>query len=527
MCPALANILQVYFQAIMPCAQRAQFDAQLQNHREFRAAFRRHYREKKAVIEQLQTRLRESDRQNEQLRQEVEELRRAARRPSEAGSPATVVESPSAVPGSPPSAAVHAVQAAGAADLQTTRLTTLRALQPVFQQAASTGDARSACADHDVRRPVAAGRLATGSQRREDSQSGLRAVVPSTALPAIAGLRLAHDEDLTLLPASLPSSPDPPANAAKQPGLHGGTASPLGAQRLVPRDSLVSVSNRRGRVMAEEGRPATGRRPAEQPIAAEAQPSKGWKRKRGGGDNFMPDALPAALRTGGAGPPPAAVDAAGDRHIAAPEPAAVTSIPETPRASPDAAGNQEDRDGGSSMGAYSSRLLTQSPLAPMTCTPVCCCTTCTNRHRQFHIPNPKSINYICTSQPRAVTAPAKLTMQRLQTSWPASCVALQTGSRGTSTRSGCGRRQTGRSWLAATARIAPAGTQPSRRWALAAWQTHDQRAGMLSAVSLPIAFAERISGHKLMKRDCNRLRHVRPQCNWDGNCGSRMLVQQG
>ncbi len=327
-------------------AQRAQFDAQLQKHREFRAAFRRHYREKKAVIEQLQTRLRQSDRHNEQLRQEVEELRSATGRVSGAGSPATVVEPPLAVPG-PPSAAAHAFKADGAAEAQTTRSADLRALQVVYQRAASAGNTGSLHEDHDVRRPLAEGRLAAGIQRREGGLSSPRPVVPSAALPAFDGLRLAHDEDFDVLPASLPSSQDRHPHAHAPPVPHGETSSAEGGHRVAPRGSLVSVSNRSGRVAAEEGgRPVAGpiRRHAEQPGVAEAQPSKGWKRKRGGGDNFMPDALPAALRTSAAGPSFCHADDAGNQPMGSPHLPTVTSIPETPRASPDA-GNHEDDEG--------------------------------------------------------------------------------------------------------------------------------------------------------------------------------------
>ena len=329
-----------------PVPQRAQFDAQLQKHREFRAAFRRHYRAKKAVIEQLQTRLRQSDRQNEQLRQEIEELKSAARRVSEAGSPATVVESPPTMPG-PPGVAAHASDAAGAAELQTTRSTDLRALHVAYQQPASSGKKGSASGDHDVRRPLTESRLAAGSQRRDDEHSSLRAVVPSAALPAFDGLRLAHDEDFHVLPASLPSSQDRQPHTAARPSSHGETPRAEGGPRNAPRGSLVSVSNRGGRVAAEEGgRPVPGpiRRHAQQPGVAEAQSSKGWKRKRGGGDNFMPDVLPPALRTNPAGPPLVSADDAGDQPMASPPLPAVTSIPETPGASPDA-GNHEDEEG--------------------------------------------------------------------------------------------------------------------------------------------------------------------------------------
>jgi len=326
-----------------PVAQRGQFDAQLQKHREFRAAFRRHYREKKAVIEQLQTRLRQSARLNEQLRQENEELRSAAGRVSEAGSPATVVESPPAVPG-PTNAVAHASYAAGGAKLQTRHSTDCRALQMVHQQAASAGNAEPVREVHDALRPLADGRLAAGSQGRDGGQSSLRAVDPSTTLPPIDGLRLAHNEDFNVLPASLPSSQDLQPYAAARPVSHGVSSDAEGRHEVALRGSLVSVSNRGGRVAAEEGRrPMSGpiRRHAEQPGAAEAQSSKGWKRKRGGGDNFMPDVLAPALRTK---PPLVNADDAGDQPMASPHLPAVTSIPETPRASPDA-GNHEDYEG--------------------------------------------------------------------------------------------------------------------------------------------------------------------------------------
>ena len=79
------------------------------------------------------------------------------------------------------------------------------------------------------------------------------------------------------------------------PEAHVGAA----AHTVAQRGSLVSVSNCRGEMMALESRRLTAdpRRHPEQPGVAEAQASRGWKRKRGRDDNFMPDVLPAALRT--------------------------------------------------------------------------------------------------------------------------------------------------------------------------------------------------------------------------------------
>ncbi len=125
-------------------------------------------------------------------------------------------------------------------------------------------------------------------------------------------------------------------------------------------------------------------------------------------------------------------------------------------------------------------------------------------------------------------------LQRLQT---LSYVLRQMGSPGTSTRSGCERKQTGRSWLAATVTTAPVGMRPSKRWASAAWLTHDQRAGMLSAVSFsavkqikriatthamplhaPLPMRQQCYGHDTHQQDARAIRLPAASCGTRTGC---------
>ena len=395
--------------------QCARYDVELKKQREFRAAFRSHYREKKAAIEELQSRLRRCESENEQLWREAEELRRTAGKLSDAGRPPVAAEPATAAPGAASAVAVNAhtardaepavggaasvpIAASAAGGVGTSRrgsqvlqaattedgvrehqqarledgsraqgcgrdghvaaaaqhaapcasaiLLPLLGQLPTHSYAAHTEHPRAALEAQELPQPLEEGMMASGRRSREMGRSVPPALVPRAALPATAAPELTDDPDLTEVPASLPASAGCELNAAAQPGSPCAAATAGSPHGVTARHSLTSVSNQRSRLEAEDG----GRQPMgllrqqnAQPGAASALSSKGWKRKRGGNDNFMPDVLPIALRTVAAVPLPAKVDGASTSPLRSSPPAAAR-IDEPARGSLDA-GYQADGAG--------------------------------------------------------------------------------------------------------------------------------------------------------------------------------------
>ena len=416
--------------------QHAQYKSHLHKQREFRAAFRRHYREKKAVIVQLRTSLQQCQSENEQLRREAAMLRRAAehvRRTAEGGTPLAgedaldPAEAPQRkvdrppeptpeygivqreklpTPQRQPSPAVpnlsgetlvsdgspHALAAAdaGTAVAESNMKPVLQAAEASPQAAAhgwppAEGE-RNLTADgwHRPERP--AGPLKkeghTGGQAPDSRSNFAGAGLQTAAERAAADLAVPISEEaytaLSRLPAaqlqsglhvsanlvqaarsapqvlqddggmgprerasSRPSSQNDQPDAL-QPGPHQAdvlTAAQVVAQRV----SLVSVSNCCVGAGLAEGRRAAAepRRHAEQPGAADAQASRGWKRKRGRAEHFMPDELPAALRIA---PQSVGADAASDGRVGPSQLSVLERIMDRPAAAL-SAGGEDDDDG--------------------------------------------------------------------------------------------------------------------------------------------------------------------------------------